>query len=249
MKNWTAVAMSDTLCNLFENVFCFIFSQLLAFFYKMVKITAPSVFHDHHNMLFVFKHFIKSNYVRVSYFFKDIHLLEYLLARVFVLQLAKFYHFNGYKLPCQFLDGQVDLSKSTITNLFDEFVKVETCGRELLILSHVLSVVFNDLFSFSHNFIVQLLMLSFVQMLLSFMDRSGPCCSIRAWGAFSGLNRWLLILVPLPHSKRFVISLSSAISTATGANFWVMIDAKKLLHSISSLLLMRSSPPLLGMLN
>ena len=95
----------------------------------------------------------------MSNFLKDVDLLEDLLTRVLVLQLAQFYHLDCNKLSCQLLDCQIDLSKSAFANLFDKLVKVKARGREFLIFTHVLAIVFYNLVSLSHYFIIQLLML------------------------------------------------------------------------------------------
>ena len=61
MKNRSAVAMSHTLRDLFENIFGLILSKFLALLYKMVEITSASILHNHHDVFFILEHFIKSN--------------------------------------------------------------------------------------------------------------------------------------------------------------------------------------------
>jgi hypothetical protein len=64
------------------------------------------------------------------------------------------------------MESQVDLSKCTISYLFNEFVKIKASWWKLLVLSHVLPVIFDDFVSFFHDFFIQLLVLALVQMLL-----------------------------------------------------------------------------------
>ena len=53
------MAMSNAVDYLFEYVFCVIFRQMFALFDKLVQIASSSIFHDHHDVFFVFKYLIE----------------------------------------------------------------------------------------------------------------------------------------------------------------------------------------------
>ena len=96
---------------------------------------------------------------------------------MFVFQLAQLNHLNCYKFTCQLVHSQVYLTKGPITNLFDKFVEIKASWREFLVFSHVLFVIFNNFISLFHDFLIELLMLTFIEMFLSLMYRPSPCCS------------------------------------------------------------------------
>lgn len=182
-------------------------------------------------------------------FLENVDFLENLFAGMLVPKLAQLYHFDGYELSSQFLDCQVDLTKSPVANLLDKMIEVQTCGRELVVLAHILAVVLDDLIPLLHYFVVQLLMLSSVQVFLSFVDRSRPG-SLSGSRASPRLLNWFIGLLPLVDSIRSIICLSSAVIRASACtHLGALILSEQLFHPVSRLFLMRPPSPLLGLLH
>lgn len=87
-------------------------------------------------------------------------------------------------------------------------------------------------------------------MLLPFVYRPSPGGPIWRSRTFPDLNTKLSFNLTWSHPECFVIGLRSpVIGTSTRADFRVWIGSQELLHSISCLLLMRSSSPLFWLLN
>lgn len=160
------MAVSYPLSNILENVLGLILSELLILLDEVIEVTSSCVLHHHHYVLLVFEDLVEPDDVGMSNFLENIHLLEDLLARVLVFQLAQLNHLYGHELAGELLDGQVHLSESPVSNFLDEFVEVQARRRELMVLSHVLAIVLYDFLTLFHDFIVQLLMLATIEVLL-----------------------------------------------------------------------------------
>ena len=65
---------------------------------------------------------------------------------------------------------QVDLSKCTVSNIFDKLIKVQTSWRELLVFSRILLNVFDDFLTIFIDGLVNLTPQVWIQMRLNLMD-------------------------------------------------------------------------------
>lgn len=90
----------------------------------------------------------------MSDFFQNVNFLEHFLATVFVLQLAELYHFDSHKLPCKLMYSKINLSKCSVSDFLNKFVKIKTSWWKFAIIFDKLFVIFNDFVPFFHNFFV-----------------------------------------------------------------------------------------------
>ena len=124
VENRSAMTVCYSLGNFLENVLCFVFRKMLTLFDQVVEVATSSIFHDHHDVLLVFKHFVKFYYVGMPNLFENINFLKDFFPRVLIFELTQFNHFYCNELSRQFVYSQIDLSESAISNIFDKFVKV-----------------------------------------------------------------------------------------------------------------------------
>ena len=94
----SAMAVSQAMDYLLEDVLGLLFLQLLSLFDVLKQVTTSSVLHDHEEMLGRLKHFKQSNYVGVSDLLEDVNLLEDLLLREVILHVGLVNCLNCYLL-------------------------------------------------------------------------------------------------------------------------------------------------------
>ena len=148
------MAVPNSVRHLLDFFFVLTPRQVLAFLDKVIQVTATGVLHNHHDVLLVLKHFKQPNYVWMPDLLQNVNFLEHFLLRILLLQLFQLNHLDGYKFTRQFVYSQIDLSKSAISNFFDELIKVKACLWKFIVHPNVWSNMSYNLISLLHDFFV-----------------------------------------------------------------------------------------------
>ena len=88
------------------------------------------------------------------YLFEQVNFLEYLPFAKIVLHVVLLYRFNCYLLTCQLVDPESNFAKGSFSNELDEFVEVQSCRRQLIVLFYILLNVLDQVVPFLQNSII-----------------------------------------------------------------------------------------------
>jgi hypothetical protein len=143
MQHRPAVTMAQTIDDLLEDVLSFILSKSLLSLYIMQKVSSSCVLHHDEEVLGTFEYFKQSDDVRMMDLLQDVYFLKHFLSTEVIFHVRLFKCFDGHLFPTEFVNSKCHFSKSTFPYEFDEFVKVESCGRKTIVLFNVGSKVLN----------------------------------------------------------------------------------------------------------
>lgn len=88
--------------------------------------------------------------------FEQVHLLEYLSLAEVILHIVFLNRLDSHLLACQLVHTKCDFSKGSLTDKFNEFVEIESCGRQFVVLLDVLLDVFYQVVSLLQDRVVYL---------------------------------------------------------------------------------------------
>lgn len=166
------MAVSHAVRELLEDILRLVLCQMFTLLDQVVKVTASSVLHDHHDVVLVFEDLVESNDVRMPDLLQDVHFLEDFLARILIFEATSLNDLDGDKLTRQLVYGQVHLAEGSFADFLDELVVVKARGRELLVLAHVPPVVLDELITVFADLLVKLQQTVLLDMALLLVDRA-----------------------------------------------------------------------------
>ena len=86
--------------------------------------------------------------------FEQVYFLENLTLTKVILHIVFLYGFDGHLLSCELMDTEGYFTESTFSNEFHEFVEVQCCWWQLVVLLDILFYVFYQLVSLLEDCVI-----------------------------------------------------------------------------------------------
>lgn len=116
---------------LLEHIFSNIFLESSSFSHVVQQISSRAHFNNEQDVFLCLKSFKKSNYTRMFQFLQNVDFLhDFSLLRI-LFQKSFIDRFDGYKLFCESMHGQIYFSKRSFTKYLSNSVKLCGCIRSL----------------------------------------------------------------------------------------------------------------------